>query len=200
MARAPTTEEEARAAVRELIPQQPDMIKIIYDKGSQRFTSLSYELMEAIIDESHQNGFQVITHITTLEHAKDAVRAGSDGLAHMVVDTEVDEELLQAMRQQDVFCIPTLSVFAAFAGEAAEEIFLNSSLVTQGVPREVLKDLKSKEQAFLQNSSLWTKYFNFAQTNLKKRADAGINLVLGTDAGNPYVCFGPSCILRWNSW
>lgn len=192
MALTPTTEAEARTAVRELIPQKPDMIKIIYDKGSQRFTSLSYELMEIIIDESHKHGFRVVTHITTLEQAHDAIRAGSDGLAHIMVDAEIDEDLLQAMRRQKVFCIPTLSVFAALGGDVAEDDFIKSSLVAQGVPQEVLKDLNSKGLAFLRNPELWKKYNNFARVNLKKMSKAGIKLVLGTDAGNPYVFFGPS--------
>lgn len=103
MAVTPTTEEEARKAVRQLAPKKPDFIKIIYEKGSKRFSSLSYELMEVIIDESHKNNLKAVTHISTLEQAKDAVRAGTDGLAHIVVDKEVDEELLQEMKRGNVF-------------------------------------------------------------------------------------------------
>jgi imidazolonepropionase-like amidohydrolase len=83
MSLTPTTEQEARQAVQNLIQAEPDLIKIIYEKGSKRFTSLSYELMEAIIDEAHKHHFRVVTHILTFEQAKDALRAGTDGLAHM---------------------------------------------------------------------------------------------------------------------
>ena len=102
MALTPTTAEEAREAVRQLIPKKPDLIKIIYEKGSKIFPSLSYDLMEVIIDEAHKNDFKVVTHATTLQQARDAVKAGTDGLAHIMVDNEVDEELLQEMKKKNL--------------------------------------------------------------------------------------------------
>ena len=147
MSLTPTTEIEAREAVQKLIPAQPDQIKIIYEKGSKRFTSLSYELMEAIIDEAHKNNFTVVTHIISFEQAKDAIKAGTDGLAHMVTDQEVSEEFLEEMKQKNVFCIPTLAVFESFSGgmQTITEN-LNKSLVRQGISQEIIADLQKKKE------------------------------------------------------
>lgn len=104
--------------------------------------------MEVIIDESHKNNLKAVTHISTLEQAKDAVRAGTDGLAHIVVDKEVDEELLQEMKRKNVFCIPTLSVYEVFSGRLlSSQKFLEWPLLAKGVCQEIVEYLKGKNLA-----------------------------------------------------
>jgi len=191
----PTTENEAREAVRKLIKDKPDHIKIIYEKGSERLTSLSYELMEAIIDEAHKNNIPVVTHIKTFAHAKDALKAGTDGLAHMVTDQEVSQDFLDEMKKQGVYCIPTLSVFESFSGGMmAKTEDQNIPLISQGISREILADLDKKREIPGINESFkaWSETLHFAKINAKKMSDFGIKLAVGTDAGNPAVFFGPS--------
>jgi|GEM_PF-555773 len=193
MALTPTTEEEAREAVKKLAPKKPDLVKIIYEKGSKKFTSLTFELMEVIIDEAHKNDLKIVTHITTLEQAKDAVKAGTDGLAHIVANKEVDEALLKDMKDKNVFCLPTLSVFEVFSGlSLSSQKFLEWPLVAKGVCQEIVEDLKekSKLEMFTKNTFFKKERLSFAKINLKKMADSGIKLALGTDAGNPVVFFG----------
>ena len=195
MSETPTTEKEAREAVRKLIKDKPDHIKIIYEKGSERFTSLSYELMEVIIDEAHKNNLPVVTHIITFEQAKDALKAGTDGLAHMVTDQEVSIDFLDEMKKQGVYCIPTLTVFESFSGgmKATPEN-LEGPLAKLGISREILADLAKKMEIPGMNDHLkaWSKTLDFAKINVKKMSDFGIKLAVGTDAGNPAVFFGPS--------
>ncbi|MBN1272216.1 MAG: amidohydrolase family protein [Candidatus Aminicenantes bacterium] len=195
MALTPTTEVEAREKVRELAKNDPDQIKIIYRQGSEGYPSLSYELMETIIDESHKLGFKVVTHIETVKQAWEAILAGSDGLAHMPADKEVDEDLLQVMKENNVFCMPTLSVYESFSTPLIPESrFLEWPLLEQSVCREFIEDLKEKarleniKNIMLSHQGL----LSTASKNCSKMAEAGIMLVLGTDAGNPAVFFGPS--------
>jgi imidazolonepropionase-like amidohydrolase len=196
MALTPRTEAEALKMVQDLAIKKPDMIKIIYERGSRHFPSISYRLMKTIIDESHRLGFKVITHITTLQQARDAVKAGSDGLAHTVTDKIMDGPLLQAMKRNRVFCIPTISVFEAFAVLGTEgklsASLTASPLLPAGVCREILKDITQKKGAVSQTLGMWQKAANISKKNVKKMAEAGIKLVLGTDAGNPLVLFGPA--------
>jgi tetratricopeptide (TPR) repeat protein len=195
MSATPTTEEEAREEVQKLIKSKPDHIKIIYEKGSKRFTSLSYDLMEAIIDEAHKNNYPVVTHIITFEHAIDALNAGTDGLAHMVTDQEVSEEFLEKMKKRGAYCIPTLAVFDSLSGgmmEIPEK--LEGPLEKKGISREIIESLtKTKEMPGIDDRlNAWSKTLHFAKINAKKMSDFGIKLVVGTDAGNPAVFFGPS--------
>lgn len=195
MSLTPTIDEEARQAVQKLIEAQPDQIKIIYEKGSNHFTSLSYELMAVIIDEAHKHNFSVVTHATTLEQANDAVKAGTDGLAHIVVDQEMSEDLLQKMKQNNLFCIPTLSVFEAFFSDLlSNQKYLDWPMVNEAVCQEIIADLKNQLEIpwIKENPETRMKKFSIAKRNVKMMSDNEIKLVLGTDAGNPAVFFGPS--------
>ncbi len=195
MALTPTTEQEAREAVRKLAPEKPEMIKIIYEKGAKHFTSLSFRLMETIIDEAHQNDFTVITHTLTLEQAKDAVKAGTDGLAHIFGDKEIDEELLRDMKQNTVFCIPTLAIFEALSTDLlSTHEYLKWPLVKDAVCQEILVNLKKQREIpwLKEYSEVRKMLLQKGKINIKKMFDHGIRLVLGTDAGNPAVFFGPS--------
>jgi imidazolonepropionase-like amidohydrolase len=195
MSETPTTEKEAREAVQKLIQASPEYIKIIYEKGSKRFTSLSFELMEVIIDEAHRNNIPAVTHIITFEHAKDALKAGTDGLAHMVTDQEVSEELLDEMMKRGVFCIPTLTVFESLSGGMLNiPENLDGPLTKQGISKEIIADLVKKKEMPGINDHLnaWRNTLDFAMLNVKRLYDHGIKLAVGTDAGNPAVFFGPS--------
>ena len=195
MSLTPTTEKEAREDVRQLIEDNPNHIKIIYEKGSKRFTSLSFELMAAIIDEAHKNNFPVVTHIITFEHARDALKAGTDGLAHMVTDQVVSEEFLKEMKQKRVYCIPTLAVFESLSGGMLAKIEDRiAPQLKQGISREILEDLAKKREmpGMGESFKAWNKTLHFAKINAKKMSDYGIKLAVGTDAGNPAVFFGPS--------
>ncbi len=195
MSLTPTTEEEARQMVQKLIQTKPDLIKIIYEKGSKRFTSLSYELMEAIIDEAHKNHFRVVTHILTFEQAKDALRARTDGLAHMVSDREIDEGFLDEMKQKDIFCIPTLAMYESFSGGMLTiPENLKGPLAKKGICLEIMADLKQKKEmpGLKESLGAMKDALHLAKINAKKMHDKGIKLVVGTDAGNPAVFFGPS--------
>ena len=49
---------------------------------------------EAIIDEAHKQGLRVMAHVFYLEDAKDLVRAGVDGFAHLVLELTKDLDRL----------------------------------------------------------------------------------------------------------
>jgi len=91
-----TTEEEARAAVRELAARKATIVKTWVDNRGGTIQKLAPPLYGAIIDEAHKNGLRVTVHATALADVKALVRAGVDGLAHMVND--VDDELIDLLK------------------------------------------------------------------------------------------------------
>jgi imidazolonepropionase-like amidohydrolase/streptogramin lyase len=104
-----TTEEEARRDVQQLAASRPDMIKIWVDDRNGTVEKLRPNLYRAIIDEAHQRGIRVMAHIAALDDAKDLLRAGIDGFAHVVRDKDVDPELIALLRQHpNVFFLETL--------------------------------------------------------------------------------------------
>ena len=104
-----TTEEEARAAVRELAALNVDLVKIWVDDRGGQYEKLTPELYGAVIDEAHQHGLRVTAHVFTLEDAKGLLRAGVDAFAHGVRDMDVDDEVVALFGERpDVILVPNL--------------------------------------------------------------------------------------------
>src|SRR5205085_5164080 len=95
-----TTEAEARKDVQELATKKVDLIKIWVDDRAGTVEKLKPNLYRAIIDEAHKHGIKVFAHTTNLADAKDLLRAGLDGFAHMVRDRDIDDEMLALVKQR----------------------------------------------------------------------------------------------------
>ena len=104
-----TTEEGARANVRELASRGVTLLKTWVDGRGGTVEKLAPNLVQAIIDEAHKNDIRVAAHATVLEDAKDLLRAGIDVFAHMI--REVDDELVALFKER-----PEASVLLAQVG------------------------------------------------------------------------------------
>ena len=104
-----TTEEGARANVRELASRGVTLLKTWVDGRGGNVEKLAPNLVQAIIDEAHKNDIRVAAHATVLEDAKDLLRAGIDVFAHMI--REVDDELVALFKER-----PEASVLLAQVG------------------------------------------------------------------------------------
>ena len=106
------TEDEARAAVRELAAKKIDgYVKIWVDDRAGQVRKLTPQLFTAAIDEAHTLGLKTITHTQDREDVKAILRAGIDGLAHPPwrLGQEVDDELVALFRERPhVFVLLTL--------------------------------------------------------------------------------------------
>ena len=104
-----TTEDEARAAVRELAALEVDIVKIWVDDRNGRYEKLTPALYTAIIDEAHRHDLRVTAHIFTLEDAKGVLRAGVDAFAHGVRDRDVTTRIRRARPSRPhVVLVPNL--------------------------------------------------------------------------------------------
>lgn len=109
------TEEEARAAVRELAEKEVDIVKIWVDDRGGRYEKMTPELYGAVIEEAHTHGLRVTAHIYTLEDAKGLLRAGVDSFAHGVRDMEVDDEFVELVRERlEVVLVPNMGSSGVF--------------------------------------------------------------------------------------
>ena len=115
------TEEDARQDVRELAAKKPDFIKIWVDDRNGAVQKLSPALYRAIIDEAHKHNLRVMAHVYYLTDARDLVQAGVDGFLHLVRDEEMDDGLVQMMKDKRVFVTPNLGTSEAgtYAGKPA---------------------------------------------------------------------------------
>jgi imidazolonepropionase-like amidohydrolase len=176
-----TTEEEARADVRELAAQKADMVKIWVDDRGGTVEKLHPNLYRAIIDEAHKHKMPVLAHVAKLEDAKDLLRAGVDGLAHVARVGEVDEELLALLKAR-----PEVFLQHVLWGE--QLLFYNSKPTWADEPmlRETFspQEIRRLGDVFVQRGNRDALAESDASIrNIARLRATGARLVVGTDTG-----------------
>ena len=172
------TEEEARAAVRELAAVAVDIVKIWVDDRDGRYEKLTPALYGAIIDEAHREGLRVTAHIFTLEDAKGLLRAGVDAFAHGVRDRDVDDEFVELVRARPhVVLVPNLP-----GRGAAEDLGWLSGTIRADELAELQARFVDRPEA---QASFAVQARNLARLNAE-----GMRIAFGTDgnaAWSPHV-------------
>ena len=150
-----STEEEARAVVRQLSESGVDAIKFVYHGSSDEdkpyflrpglsIRKITPQVMKAIIEEGHGHQLPVTAHTADLEDAVAVIEAGVDGLEHGVTRERIpDEQFGILLQEHKVLYGPTLSGYLNRSPEMADILL----------------------------------------PNLKGLADQGVRMVLGTDGG-----------------
>jgi imidazolonepropionase-like amidohydrolase len=170
-----TTEEEARAAVRELAAQQVDFVKIWVDDRGGQYEKLSPELYGAVIDEAHQHGLKVTAHVFSLEDAKGLLRAGVDAFAHGVRDQDIDQEIVDLWTgRPDVVLVPNLPS----PGVAEDLAWLSGT-----VPAQELQEMQEAQQ----DRPAAQESFGIQARNLDRLEEAGVTIAFGTDGSTPWA-------------
>ena len=183
----PTTEEEARAAVRSLKKSRVDLVKVWVDSFLGKLPKMKPDIYQAVIDESHKQGLRVAAHIHDLEDAKAVVAAGVDILAHGVRDQPVDEAFVNAMKERGVWYVPTLELDEATVLYADQPQFVDDPVLQRALSPELraqfedaawrkktLADPKAQEARHALETNL---------ANLKTLYTAGVKVGFGTDSG-----------------
>ena len=177
------TDAEARRAVREQAERNVAFIKIWVDDRGGTVQKLSPALYRAVIEEAHARKLRVIAHVFYLDDAKDLVKAGVDGFAHLVRDKEVDDELVSLIKSRGVFVMPNLAI-SENGVHAAPPPWLDDPLLLETAPADVIARVRS---SYAQRSSeaVARAQATYArmQRSLAKLNAAGVTLVLGTDDG-----------------
>jgi imidazolonepropionase-like amidohydrolase len=181
------TPQEARQMAARVAAAKPDIIKIRVDDNLGATAKMTPEVYRAIIDEAHQRGLRVAAHIFYLEDAKDLLRAGADFIAHSVRDKEIDDEFISLMKKRDIPYCPTLTrELSTFVYESTPSFFSDPFFLREA-DREVVAQLQEPQrQEAMRKSAPAQRYkaaLAVALRNLKKAADAGLLVVMGTDAG-----------------
>ena len=177
---AATGVDECRAAVRQLIKEGADFIKITATGGSTRTShplrpSFNVEELRAICDEAHRFGKHAAAHCASSQGMVNALEAGIDTIIHGVhkdpdgADT-YRPDITERIAEQGVFVNPTLG---------------------QGVARvrmlEDMENLTAEQQAELDaaRQTSDTRMDHFARMR-----DAGVIMAAGSDSAWSYYPMG----------
>ena len=170
-----TTEEEGRAAVRELASQQVDFVKIWVDDRGGQYEKLSPALYGPVIDEAHSQGLRVTAHVFTLEDAKGLLTAGIDAFAHGIRDRDVDDDVVELWKARpDVVLVPNLP-----GPGVAEDL----SWLAGTVPAETLADMQASSVDRPQAQEA----FGIQARNLVRLSEEGVRVAFGTDGSAPWA-------------
>ena len=175
-----TTEEGARADVRELAYWNVSLIKTWVDGRGGAVEKLAPNLYQAIFDEAHKNNMRVMVHSTGLEDAKAVLRAGADVFGHMIND--VDDELLALFRER-----PHVSVLLAQVGRRTiyspyldpPDSFLLESVTPEQIGRLRERVAGTSSEQLEQAHEQW----EHTAGNIMKLHNAGVRIGIGSDGG-----------------
>jgi imidazolonepropionase-like amidohydrolase len=184
---AASTPDEARKRVAEVAALKPDVIKIRVDDNLGTTTKMAPAVYRAVIDEAHARKLRVAAHIFYLEDAKDLVRAGADVIAHSVRDREVDQEFITLLRTRNIPYIPTLTrELSTFVYESTPAFF-DDPFFLKDADAAVVASLKepARQQAMRNSKSAqgYKAALPVASRNLKRLAEMGVTIAMGTDTG-----------------
>ena len=153
---------EARKQVRKNRKFGADLIKFCAtggvlskntDVNAKQFT---LEEMQAIVDEAHNHGMRVAAHAHGLEGIRTAIIAGVDSIEH---SSFIDEATIQLAKERGT--------------SLAMDVYVSDYILGEGAAKGILEESLAKERTV----------GKIQRQNFKKAAEAGANLVFGTDAG-----------------
>jgi imidazolonepropionase-like amidohydrolase len=167
-----------------------DVVKFWTDDNFGKVKRMPADISKAIIDSAHRHGVRAVAHVFYLEDAKRLADDGVDGLAHIVRDQPVDQELINSMKRHNTWQIAsTLSREVALTAYAKPADFLSDPFFTRAVAPEVLNTLRSTENqqkvAADPNLAKYAQSLETGKKNLKALADGGVRYGMGTDTGVP---------------
>lgn len=105
------TPEEAIVAVDDMAERGACVIKVALN--AQVGTSLSVDMLRAVVERAHERGLGVTAHIYGLNELEKALDAGVDEMAHMLMSPEeIPESMIERMVGSDMTVVPTLAIRA----------------------------------------------------------------------------------------
>jgi len=177
-----TKPDEARAAMAQLLPYRPDVIKVFadgwrYGRDADR-PNIDLPTLTAIVEAAHRAKVPVVTHTVTLAGAKAAARAGVNALVHGIGDAVVDRALIGLMRRHRTAYVPTLVVY-----EPQQDRRFLPAEWSRLRPKDRAREEERLAQPIKPVLPYDSKRWGIMQENVRLLHAAGIRIGIGTDTG-----------------
>lgn len=186
--------EDADAFVRARIDEGSDFIKLMIDDlhaygSTHRMPTLDRAQIEASIAAAKRQKRLSVAHVAAQDDALHAVNAGVDGLVHAFVDQPASDGMIAAMKSRGAFMVPTLSVIAGF-GRTDD----STKLAADARLKSRLSDaqIATLHARFPPSFPFQANALPNALETVRRLHAAGVEILAGTDAGNPGTAHGVS--------
>jgi len=183
--RGVASEEEGRAAVREVSAKEIPFIKIWVDDRGGSQEKLSRDVYRAIIDEAGAHRIEVIVHQQNAQDMPDLLEAGVAGFLHGRLGSALEDGLAAQIREFGAFLVPNLGL-----GELRRERVGDDPFLKEATPPEVAARLVEAYDARQRGDGAAQGAAANAAARERELSDAfsrllaaEVDIVLGTDAG-----------------
>ena len=161
--------DEALECLEQNEKEKVDLIKLMItggvldakEKGVPGEVKMSAEMIKAVCDKAHENGYKVAAHVESPEGVRLALENGVDSIEH---GAKPDEEILRLFAEKNAFLCTTLSPALPYA--LFDRSITNASEVEQYNGNVVFEGIIECSKAAVKN---------------------GIPVVLGNDVGCPWI-------------
>ena len=168
--------------------QQPDMLKLTLEEegwGSRpMITLMPTDLLEKIVRYYNQHGIRTTVHVSSELRSLEAIYAGSDTLAHPVIQGPVSDSFVKLMGARKTPFASTLTIGENYSRLAEHPEYLDEPLYVASFSAQEREHLKTEVRAEYQKSS-WTWWMKtmtpIAMQNVRKVDAAGGTVASGTD-------------------
>ena len=168
--------------------QQPDILKLTLEEegwGSRPMIPLMpVELLSQIIRYYNLHGIRTTVHVSSELRSLEAIYAGSDTLAHPVIQGPVSDSFVRLMAAKKIPFASTLTIGDNYNRLVEHPEYLDQPLYVASFSAAERAQLKTQTRAEWQKRpwTAWMKVMNpIAQENVRKVQAAGGVVACGTD-------------------
>lgn len=179
---------EAIPALEEHLSHEPDVVKFTLEErgwgARPLIPMLPLDLFQTLIEFYNDNGVRTTVHASSELRARQAIFAGVDTLAHVIIQGPISENFAKLMGAKKIPMSTTLTIGENYSRLAEQPEYLDQPLYRAALSSEEIEELKTKtSQEYNERSwTWWMKIMTpIAQENLRQIHGAGGILAAGTD-------------------
>ena len=184
--------DDAGAFVAARVAEGSDYIKLIVEDFSthsadRRLPTIPPAQVAEAIAAARAHGRLALVHVSSQADALHAVQSGVDGLVHVFHDAPASPGFVAVAKQAGTFVTPTLSVIAGFAQDGGGAALAGDARLSPWLEAGQRETLAATFPGAPRSQSL-----DHALRSVAALHAAGVDILAGTDAGNPGTAHGAS--------
>lgn len=173
---------------RHIAEQNPDILKLTYDEegwGTRpMITLMPTDLLQQIIEYYNLHGIRTTIHVSNEKRAIEAIYAGTDTLAHPIIQGPVSDSFVKLMAAKKTPFATTLTIGENYSRLAEHPEYLDQPDYVAALSAAERTKLKTETRAEFQKR-VWTTWMKLmtpiCEENIRKIVAAGGVAALGTD-------------------